>query len=80
MLRLLDRYPFNVQFKGGSLPFTSKKIYITSNQEPRTWYKNVPNEDYTPLIRRITTIIHVTEAINFEQQQNELDFTLHASQ
>lgn len=66
ILRLLDRYPFNVQFKGGSMPFTSKKIFITSNQEPRTWYKNVPNDDYTPLLRRINETIHVTEPINFD--------------
>jgi len=56
VLRLLDRYPFNVQIKGGSVPFTSHKIFITSNSNPNTWYKNVPNNDMTPLLRRITEI------------------------
>lgn len=56
MLRLLDRYPFTVQIKGGSVAFTSHNIYITSNVDPMNWYKNVPNNDVTPLIRRITQI------------------------
>lgn len=56
MLRLLDRYPFSVQIKGGTVPFTSKKILITSNTHPNTWYKNVPNNDMTPLLRRINKI------------------------
>lgn len=56
MLRLLDRYPYDVQFKGGSIPFTSRRIFITSNQHPRNWYKHVPNHDLTPLLRRINTI------------------------
>lgn len=56
MLRLLDRYPFNVQVKGGTVPFTSRKIIITSNQHPNQWYKNVPNNDMTPLLRRINEI------------------------
>lgn len=57
MLRLLDRYPFTVQIKGGTVPFTSKTIYITSNEHPRHWYKNAPNgNDLTPLLRRITEI------------------------
>lgn len=59
MLRLLDRYPFNVQFKGGSIPFTSKTIIITSNTAPDTWYRNIPNNDMTPLLRRITEIINL---------------------
>lgn len=56
ILRLLDRYPFAVQIKGGTVNFTSKKIFITSNSPPQNWYKNIPNNDMTPLLRRITQI------------------------
>ena len=56
ILRLLDRYPFTVQVKGGAVPFTSRRIFITSNQHPQYWYKNVPNNDMTPLLRRINKI------------------------
>jgi len=56
MLRLLDRYPFSVQLKGSYREITSTRIYITSNQPPETWYKRVPNNDLTPLLRRINVI------------------------
>lgn len=39
VLRLLDRYPFRVETKGGSVPFTSTRVIFTSNTCPVTWYK-----------------------------------------
>lgn len=60
MLRLLDRYPFAVQTKGGTTNFSSKKIFITSNVRPEEWYKNIPNNDVTPLMRRINKIEKLT--------------------
>lgn len=56
LLQLLDRYPFSVEIKGGKVPFSSPNIFITSNQHPSKWYKNVPNDDLTPLLRRIDEI------------------------
>lgn len=56
ILRLLDRYAFQVEVKGGKVHFNSPTIYITSNQHPSKWYKNIPNDDLTPLLRRITEI------------------------
>ncbi len=41
MLRLLDRYPLKVQFKGGWSTFCSKRIVITTNIDPTEWYPNV---------------------------------------
>lgn len=60
LLQLLDRYPFQVEVKGGKIQFNSPNIFLTSNTEPKTWYKNVPNEDMTPLLRRIDEI-HLME-------------------
>lgn len=40
LLRLCDRYPLNVQVKGGTVNFISKTIVITSNKSPKQWYKN----------------------------------------
>jgi hypothetical protein len=40
LLRLLDRYPLRVETKGGSVAFTSKVVYFTSNQSPSRWYRN----------------------------------------
>jgi len=56
ILRLLDRYPFQVEIKGGKIHFNSPHIFLTSNQHPDKWYKNIPNDDLTPLLRRIDKI------------------------
>jgi len=52
MLKLLDRYPHQVQVKGGFVKFTSKRIIITTNLAPETWYGKVG--DVSPLRRRLT--------------------------
>lgn len=38
LLQLLDRYPFQVETKGGVRQFTSRRIVFTSNQDPQDWY------------------------------------------
>lgn len=38
MLRLCDRYPLKVPIKGGFVEFVAKTIYITTNENPWTWY------------------------------------------
>jgi hypothetical protein len=53
MLRLLDRYPYKVEVKGGYVQFNSKLIFITSNKRPNEWY-NQP--DISHLTRRIENI------------------------
>ena len=55
LLQVLDRYPLNVQVKGGTVPFNSKLIIITSNRSPDLWYK-AEKYDYRALERRLTTI------------------------
>ncbi|AUM61728.1 Rep [uncultured virus] len=52
MLKMLDRYPLLVDTKGGAVQFAPKRIWITSNQEPSTWYKNI--NDVSPLLRRLS--------------------------
>lgn len=53
MLRLLDRYPYKVEVKGGYVQFNSKLIFITSNKHPTEWYHNA---DSAPLLRRIDNL------------------------
>jgi len=54
----LDRYPFKVEIKGGSLHFRAKYIYITSNQDPTEWYdmEKIKGADINALLRRIDEI------------------------
>lgn len=39
--RILDSTPLLVENKGGSVPFQAKRVWITSNQEPSQWWRNV---------------------------------------
>lgn len=51
LLQLVDRYPMQVNVKGGMTQWAPKRIYITSNYEKEEWYL----QDISALERRITT-------------------------
>lgn len=57
LLQLLDRYPYKVPVKGGTMEFVSKRIVMTSNQHPRDWYSSEKTHqvswEESPLCRRI---------------------------
>lgn len=66
LLRLTDRYPLQLECKGGSVPCAATTIIFTSNKHPREWY---PNSKYewnalNPLKRRfgdnITELVGTT--------------------
>jgi hypothetical protein len=38
LLRLTDRYPMQVEIKGGYVQFNARRIVFTSNQKPKDWY------------------------------------------
>jgi len=57
LLKLLDRYPYRVEFKGGSCEFNSPNIYFTSNYDPDEWYDLI-DQQKKALSRRINEIIH----------------------
>lgn len=52
ILRLCDRYPLQLNVKGGSKEFVAKKIIFTSNRRPEEWF--VYDKAFE---RRITKII-----------------------
>jgi len=52
LLKICDRYPYQVPVKGGYRQFTSKNIYITSNSEIKDWYK-FANYDPAAIMRRV---------------------------
>nr|WAE43056.1 MAG: replication associated protein [Cressdnaviricota sp.] len=52
LLRICDRYPMLVETKGGQVNFDAKRVVITTNAIPNSWYKNV----YFPsFVRRVNT-------------------------
>jgi len=62
LLRVLDRYPNEVQTKGGYQQFLASHVVITSNVAPDEWYPKLAVTGRTePLHRRITNLILFTE-------------------
>lgn len=56
LLKLLDKYPMQVEVKGSTVSFRPKLIIITSNKEPNQWYFQKPdqvNHDSSALLRRL---------------------------
>lgn len=56
LLRILDRYPFEVEIKGGSVALEATTIIITCPYRPEEAYKNNSDEDNKQLVRRIKEI------------------------
>lgn len=58
LLRILDRYPIRVPFKGGFIPFVPEQIYVTSNVHPSNWYDYSDRKyHFAALCRRITRVV-----------------------
>lgn len=54
LLRILDRYPYRVETKGGSRQLLATQIWITTQYSPETIYDT--REDVDQLLRRITVV------------------------
>ncbi|AGA18246.1 hypothetical protein [uncultured marine virus] len=54
LLKLFDRYPYRVQFKGGSRQFLARTIIVTSCYSPEEMFET--REDIQQLLRRLTKI------------------------
>nr|QTE03465.1 MAG: putative replication initiation protein [Ciconia boyciana CRESS-DNA-virus sp.] len=64
LLKLLDKYPYQVEIKGTSCQMKANRFIITSNIDPATWYDGHPQQ--AALWRRITKVIKF--ALNRDQQ------------
>jgi hypothetical protein len=56
LLRILDRYPYQLQIKGGTQQLNAKRIYITAPRPPAEMWASRTEEDLGQLLRRITEI------------------------
>jgi len=56
ILRWLDRYPTIVEIKGGAVCLAARKIWITSNICPTSWYPDLDSETVQALLRRLTIV------------------------
>lgn len=57
LLRILDRYPYTVEVKGGSRQLLAQKLIITCPEHPRDIFNT--REDVGQLLRRIDDIVHL---------------------
>jgi len=57
LLRILDRYPYRVMFKGGSTELLAEQIVITAPQHPQAMWNGKTDEDLNQLLRRIDLIL-----------------------
>lgn len=56
LLRLFDRYPMQVETKGGNMPFLAKRIFVTTPKGPQLTWESRTEEDVAQLMRRIENI------------------------
>lgn len=56
LLRLFDRYPYQVQVKCGTREMVAKKIVVTAPKAPADMWENRTEEDLAQLLRRIDLI------------------------
>lgn len=63
LLELVDKWPMNVKIKGKNcVPFTSKKVIITSSMHPKDIYKkSLENDDKMAQLYRRFDIEHLTK-------------------
>jgi len=66
ILRWLDKYPVQVETKGGSTALSAKTIIITSNITTASWYPDLDPETFLALDRRIKII----EVVDQDQEIN----------
>lgn len=65
LLKLLDRYVFQVPIKGGYTWWAPKTIYITTNLEPKLWYPNAHRQHQDALIRRLEEFGTIQQCIQY---------------
>lgn len=63
LLKLLDRYPMSVPVKGGFTKWAPKKVYITSNIHPDSWYPLADRYSIAAMFRRFTIVQSCFESI-----------------
>lgn len=63
ILRWCDRYPVLVETKGSSTTLSANVLVFTSNLHPKDWYKDLDNETWLALKRRLK-IYHFIDYFN----------------
>lgn len=71
-LRLLDRYPLQVQLKGGWTTWNPSCIFITSNLPYTEWFQSLDMESLSAVERRFKRVVHLTNRFDNWEDQREI--------
>jgi len=78
LLRLFDRYPVVVPFKGGSRRFSPEVILVTSNFAPSSWFPEIALDKFAALQRRIDlcfkVIIKLIDGVVVRNSAGRIDY------
>jgi hypothetical protein len=72
LLRLLDRFPMQVEYKGGTCQFSARRVFITSPLPPRAMWSTRCDEDLAQLERRLAHVVDFAAPNMFEYVTNLL--------
>ncbi|ASH99040.1 putative replication-associated protein [Human fecal virus Jorvi3] len=67
LLALTDRYECRIEYKGSSLQFNSKYLFIISTRLPDDWYPEISPLRMEEFYRRIDTVIYFTEKEQYQE-------------
>jgi hypothetical protein len=81
LLKIIDRYPYRAECKGGSVQVNSDRIYITSQFPPHKVYnrENRQDEDIRQLYRRIHRVYRVGPPDTSQEPRPFYHFTFQGS-
>lgn len=71
LLNIINTAPFTVPIKGGSRSFLAKRVYITSNASPATWYKDLPPSVAAAFKRRFTAPVGHVFFIGYGEERDQ---------
>ena len=74
LLSLLDRYPYDVQYKGGVRRVTFKRLFISTPHDPMMTWANRCQEDLAQLSRRITRVVEFKADMNLLEKHAHDNF------
>lgn len=59
-LKWWDKFPCNVEIKGGQVPLKATKFYIMSNLDPAEWFADIDPATKEAIMRRLTKVTKYT--------------------
>lgn len=65
LLKILDKYPYQVEIKGAALQLRANHFIFTTNIDPRTWYQGHPQ--MPAFCRRVSRVLRFT--LSYEKQK-----------